>query len=97
MTAKRKARAKPAAAGWYVYVLRCADGTLYTGVTNDLARRVKQHNAGTAAKYTRVRRPVKLAYHEPQPGRGPALSREAAIKKLPRRAKLALLRAKSAS
>src|SRR5439155_23431016 len=76
-----------AKAKWCVYVLRCADGTLYTGVTTDLARRVRQHNAGTASKYTRSRRPVTLAYRETAAGRGAALSREAAIKKLPRAAK----------
>jgi len=47
---------------WFVYILRCADGTLYTGVTKDLARRTQQHNVGTAARYTRSRRPVKLVY-----------------------------------
>ncbi|MBA4187371.1 MAG: hypothetical protein C0467_05055 [Planctomycetaceae bacterium] len=75
---------------WWVYVLRCADDTLYTGVTTDLTRRVKQHNAGTAAKYTRSRGPVELVYREAAKGHGPALRREAAIKKLPRRDKLKL-------
>jgi len=75
---------------WWVYVLRCADNTLYTGVTTDIARRVKQHNAGTASKYTRARGPVELMYHEAAKGHGPALSREAAIKKLPRVEKLKL-------
>ena len=76
---------------WFVYVLRCADGTLYTGITKDLARRTKQHNAGTASRYTRSRCPVKLAYQEPQRNRSLALKREAAIKRLPRRQKLALI------
>jgi putative endonuclease len=73
-----------------VYVLRCADDTLYTGVTTDVTRRLKQHNAGTASKYTRSRTPVALLYHESAKGHGSALRREAAIKKLPRSDKLKL-------
>lgn len=72
---------------WWVYVLRCADGTLYTGVTTDPARRLKQHNAGTASKYTRVRRPVVMVYREPTAGHGAALRREIAIKKMSRAVK----------
>lgn len=71
--------------------MRCADGTLYTGVATDVARRVAQHNAGTASKYTRSRRPVELAFREAAKGRGAALRREAAIKKLSRREKLRLI------
>ena len=84
--------AKRAAEIWFVYILRCADGTLYTGITKDLTRRCQQHNDGTAARYTRSRRPVKLVYHESQRGQSLALKREAAIKKLTRRQKLALIR-----
>ena len=84
--------AKRAAEVWFVYILRCADGTLYTGITKDLARRTKQHNAGTASRYTRSRRPVKLVYQEPQHSQSLALRREAAIKKLTRRQKLAMIR-----
>ena len=84
--------AKRAAEVWFVYILRCADGTLYTGITKDLARRTQQHNDGTAARYTRSRRPVKLVYHEPQRSQSLALRREAAIKKLTRRMKLAMIR-----
>lgn len=76
---------------WWVYVVRCADGTLYTGVTTDVARRVGQHNAGTASKYTRSRRPVELAYRQRAKDRGAALRRELAIKKLSRPAKLKLI------
>ena len=76
---------------WWVYVLRCADGTLYTGVSTDPDRRLAQHNAGTASKYTRSRLPVALVYRERRRGRSDALRREAALKALPRRAKLALL------
>ena len=84
--------AKRTAEIWFVYILRCADGTLYTGITKDLARRTRQHNDGTAARYTRSRRPVKPVYQEPQRSQSLALKREAAIKKLTRRQKLALIR-----
>ena len=67
-----------------VYMLRCADGTLYTGWTNDIKKRLAAHNAGTAAKYTKPRRPVTLAYLEPCDGKSAALRREAAIKRLPK-------------
>lgn len=77
---------------WIVYVLRCADGSLYTGITNDLQRRVAAHRAGTASRYTRARGPVRVVHHEAAPDRGAALKREAAIKRLPRTAKLALIR-----
>ncbi|WP_020470699.1 GIY-YIG nuclease family protein [Zavarzinella formosa] len=82
---------KPAATTWVVYILRCRGGTLYTGITTDPARRLKQHNAGTAARYTRSHRPVKMVYQEDQPGRSEALKREAAIKRLTRAAKLKLI------
>lgn len=78
-------------ARWWVYLVRCGDGSLYTGVTLDVARRVAQHNAGRASKYTRSRRPVELVYRERQPDRGAALRRELAIKALTRRAKDALV------
>lgn len=78
---------------WFVYVLRCADGTLYTGVTTDVTRRVEEHNASTkGARYTRVRRPVSLAHQEAFPDRSSACVREAAIKKLSRAEKTDLLR-----
>jgi putative endonuclease len=82
----------PCSKPWFVYVLRCADGTLYTGVTTDLARRLAMHNGAGArgARYTRSRRPVTLAYHEEVPSRSAALRREMAIKRLDRGAKLAL-------
>ena len=78
---------------WFVYVLRCADGSLYTGATTDLDRRHRRHEAGTASRYTRSRRPTRLVYWEAHPDRGAALRREAAIKALTRAAKLALVRA----
>lgn len=78
---------------WFVYILRCADGTLYTGVTTDVARRVAEHNASLrGAKYTRVRRPVSLARQEAFPDRSSACVREAAIKKLSRAEKMDLVR-----
>ena len=85
------------AQGWWVYVVRCADRSLYTGVTTDVPRRVRQHNAGTASKYTRSRLPVRLAYREEARGRGAALQREAAIKRLTRQAKERLIAARSRS
>jgi len=65
-------------------MLRCRDGSLYTGITNDLDRRLAAHAAGKASRYTRSRLPVTLVYQEPQPTKSQALKREAAIKKLPR-------------
>jgi putative endonuclease len=69
---------------WLVYLLRCSDGSLYTGITNDLPKRLKAHAAGRASKYTRSRLPVRLAYSEPLESKSAALKREAAIKRLRR-------------
>lgn len=82
-----------ASPSWFVYLVRCADGTLYTGITTDLVRRVAEHNGigGLGARYTRSRRPVTLVYREPVASRIEACRREAAIKRLPRGAKLALI------
>lgn len=76
---------------YYVYLLRCADGTLYTGFTNDLARRLAVHNAGRGAKYTRSRLPVELVYWKNFPNKSSALKREYAIKRLSRAEKLSLI------
>ena len=76
---------------FYVYLLRCADGTLYTGYTDDPVRRTKVHNAGKGAKYTRARLPVELVYQEELTDKSAALKREAAIKRLTRAQKLALI------
>ena len=76
----------------YTYILRCADGTLYTGWTNDLEKRLSAHNAGTGAKYTRTRRPVELLYYEAHADKADAMRREYAIKQLTRTQKLALIR-----
>lgn len=79
---------------WWVYIVRCADGTLYTGVTTDLERRIEEHNGtGLAARYTRGRQPVVLAYTEEAADRGAALKREASLKKLPKAAKERLIKA----
>ena len=79
---------------WTVYILRCADGTLYTGITNDLERRLAEHGAGQGAKYTKGRAPLQLVYQETCSGRGPASKRENEIKSLDRKAKLSLVSAK---
>ena len=76
---------------WFVYILNCADGTLYTGITNDIDRRIKAHNAGTASKYTRVRRPVSIVYSEEVETKGDALRRELQIKRLTRSEKMAII------
>ena len=76
---------------WYVYMLRCGDGSLYTGSTTDVERRLREHQGGTGARYTRSRPPVTLAYAEEAPDRSAAQRREAAIKKLPRVQKLKLI------
>ncbi len=75
----------------YTYILRCADGTLYTGWTNDLDARLKAHNGGLGSKYTRVRRPVELVYYEQFDTKEQAMSREWHIKSLSRDEKLRLI------
>ena len=75
----------------YTYILKCGDGSLYTGWTNDLEKRIKCHNAGKGAKYTRSRRPVVLVYREQAADRSAALRRERAIKRLTRKQKLELI------
>jgi predicted GIY-YIG superfamily endonuclease len=72
------------------YILRCADGSLYTGWTADLERRLREHNAGRGGRYTRSRRPVAILYVEPQPDARSARRREIALKRLRRKDKLAL-------
>ena len=74
----------------FVYIVRCSDGTLYTGWAVDVAARVKAHNAGRGAKYTRTRRPVKLIYSEELPTRAEAMRRELQIKRYPKAKKLEL-------
>ncbi len=75
----------------FCYILECADGTLYTGWTTDLERRVGMHNSGRGARYTRMHRPVKLIYFEPYPDRSSAMKRERAIKTMTRQQKQKLI------
>lgn len=75
---------------WYLYLLRCGDGTLYTGITDDVDRRLAAHRVGRGAKYTRGRGPLELVYTEEQPDKSTALRRELAVKKLTRAQKLEL-------
>ena len=79
---------------WLVYLLRCSDGSLYTGITNDLPKRLKAHAAGKASRYTRSRLPVKLAYTEPRRSKSAALKREVAIKRLTRPQKEQLIKSR---
>lgn len=82
---------------WTVYILRCGDGTLYTGITNDIERRLAEHKAGQGAKYTKGRGPLQLVYQETWDGRGPASQRENEIKSLERKSKLQLIASKQGS
>ena len=85
MPPAKKKRKK--AAAWLLYVLKCWDNTLYTGITNDAARRIQQHNSGTASRYTRNRLPVRLIFSEPCRSRSQALKKEYAVKRLSRKKK----------
>ncbi len=84
MTGRRR---EPGDGTWVVYILRCSDGTLYTGVARDLSARVADHNRGAGARYTRGRCPVTVIYSETASDRSAAQCREAAIKRMNRRAK----------
>lgn len=75
----------------YVYILECADGTLYTGWTNNIDERLKKHNSGKGAKYTRARLPVKLMYFEEHISKSDAMKREYCIKQLTREKKMKLI------
>ena len=77
---------------WCVYILECADSTFYTGITNNLSERVKKHNIGKGAKYTRARLPVTIVYHETADDKGKALQREYAIKQFSRQKKIQLIK-----
>ena len=76
---------------WYVYMLRCGDGSLYTGYTDDVLRRLAVHQSGKGGRYTRSHLPLELVYQEELPDKSTALRREAAVKKLSRAEKLALI------
>jgi putative endonuclease len=83
---KKKSRA------WFLYILKCRDGTLYCGITTDLERRIDQHNNGSASRYTRSRLPVKLVFSGTCRGRSQALKKEYAMKQLSRKEKIAYIR-----
>ncbi len=78
---------------WFLYILRCGDGTLYTGITDDVPGRLEAHRTGKGAKYTRGRGPLELCYQEACGSKSQALKREIAVKRLKKEAKLALCRA----
>ena len=78
-------------ASWYVYIIECKDFKLYTGITKDLKRRLKEHNSGNGCRFTRYRSPVKLVHSEKVKNRSEALIREAQIKRFPRLKKLKLI------
>ena len=78
---------------WYVYIIECSDAKLYTGITTDIERRVKEHSEGKGGRFTRFRTPVKIVYNQQVANRSAALKREAAIKKLSRDEKLLLISA----
>lgn len=77
---------------WHVYIVKCKDGSLYAGSTTDVSRRIKEHNSGKGGSYTQTRRPVRLAHLEKYPNRSLAQAREAEIKRLSRKQKLALIK-----
>ncbi len=91
MTNMNEATASSSADTWFVYMLQCGDGSLYTGITKDVSRRCEQHNVGTASRYTRSRLPVSVVYQEFQATQSLALKREVAIKAMSRQAKEALI------
>ena len=83
-------------ANWYLYILRCGDGSLYTGITTDVKKRLEAHAAGKGAKYTRGRGPLELVYQETCGDHSAALKRELEIKALPREEKMKLIQLRSA-
>jgi putative endonuclease len=82
---------------WFCYILSCSDNSLYTGITNNLNKRLAAHNSGKGAKYTKLRTPVKLVYYEELENRSTASKREAAIKKLKRIEKLKIISEKKSA
>ena len=80
---------------WYLYILRCGDGSLYTGITTDVQRRLAEHRSGKGAKYTRGRGPLELVYSEETENHSAALKRECAIKRLSREEKWKLIESKT--
>ena len=88
LSAKRNEISMP----WHIYIIKCKDSNLYTGITKDLERRVEEHNSDNGCRFTKGRSPVKLVYSEKIRTRSNALKREAAIKRLPRKKKLELIK-----
>lgn len=88
---EKKARKKSRNEKWFLYILECSDGSFYTGITNDLERRVKMHGDGRGAKYTRSRRPVRMIYSESCKGRTAAMVRECAVKTYSKKEKMKLI------
>jgi putative endonuclease len=95
MKAKEEAARGDAAARWHLYVLKCGDGSYYTGVTTDIDRRVREHQEGKASRYTRTHQPVELIHREDCGSRSQALSRECAVKSLSREKKEELVGAEA--
>ncbi len=91
MRAKEKKAPAKRSEKWYLYILKCSDLSLYTGITKDMERRFKMHSQGKAARYTRTRLPVEVVYRETCKTRTEALSRECYVKALPKQKKLALI------
>ena len=91
MKVREESQPACAAGPWLLYILRCGDGSLYTGITTDIERRVREHQEGKAARYTRAHGPVELVYSEECEGRSAALSRECAVKSLGRADKETLI------
>jgi putative endonuclease len=92
--AGRKRATKKMEPRWFLYILKCKDNTFYTGITTDLERRLTQHNDGSASRYTRSRKPVKMVYNENCDGHSAALKRECEVKKLTREEKKRLVKQK---
>lgn len=97
MKKKDKRKKRTAQEAWVLYILKCKDGTFYTGIAKNLEKRVLQHNRGKGAKYTRARLPVEVLYHESCLTRTKALIRECAVKALPRAKKEALIQTLAAA
>ncbi len=95
MAEKEKSAGKKRSRGkWFLYILKCTDGSFYTGITNNMDRRFKMHNSGKASRYTRTRLPVELLYQETLKSRTQALIRECAVKAMPKQRKLKLIECK---
>lgn len=84
-------KGKPGEDPWFLYILECSDGSFYTGIAKNPEKRLKMHQSGKAARFTRARLPVRMLYQEPCAGRTAALVRECAVKALPRKKKEALI------